>query len=52
MSTEQNKAVIRRFGDLINGHDLDGVFARAAPTLSIMDCRPEYRQVLKTAASS
>jgi steroid delta-isomerase-like uncharacterized protein len=27
MSTEQNKAVIRRFGDLINRHDLDGAFA-------------------------
>ncbi len=27
MSTEQNKALVRRFGDLINAHDADGAFA-------------------------
>ena len=27
MSTEQNKALVRRFGDLINAHDADAAFA-------------------------
>ena len=27
MSTEQNKTLVRRFGDLINAHDADGAFA-------------------------
>jgi steroid delta-isomerase-like uncharacterized protein len=32
MSTqEQNKAVVRRFADLINSHDVDGAFALARP---------------------
>src|SRR5512146_2410622 len=31
MSTEQNKALSRRFSDLINAHDADGAFALCSP---------------------
>lgn len=32
MSTEQNKALARRFGELINAHDADGAFALCSPS--------------------
>lgn len=31
MSTEQNKALLRRFGELLNAHDVEGAFALCSP---------------------
>ena len=53
MSTEQNKTLIRRFGDLINAHDAEwGVRPVQHPTSWITGCRRARRRAWRAAAGS